>query len=181
MSHHFNTRAEQPIPIPNTITQYNGYEFKSRTEARWAVFFDSLGIKYTYEHQDFWLNGVRYLPDFWLPDLCFDGCFAEIKGYYFTDKEKWKCEQLCRQTKRPVLMITGIPAFDPVDALIFENGRIEQYKGAIYGANKKGIFWEPAVYDNTIFCKNYSDAIKAAKQYKFEFNPLNVMDDGNPF
>lgn len=26
-------------------THYNGYRFRSRLEARWAVFFDALGIK----------------------------------------------------------------------------------------------------------------------------------------
>ena len=27
-------------------TRYNGYRFRSRTEARWAVFFDAFGIRY---------------------------------------------------------------------------------------------------------------------------------------
>ncbi len=30
-------------------TVYNGYKFRSRLEARWAVFFDAAGIKYEYE------------------------------------------------------------------------------------------------------------------------------------
>ena len=25
-------------------TEYNGYKFRSRLEARWAVFFDALGV-----------------------------------------------------------------------------------------------------------------------------------------
>ena len=37
----------------NTIkpieTQYNGFRFRSRLEARWAVFFDVIGLKYEYE------------------------------------------------------------------------------------------------------------------------------------
>lgn len=46
-------------------TYYNGYKFRSRLEARWAVFFDALGVKYEYEPQGFDLgNGSRYLPDF---------------------------------------------------------------------------------------------------------------------
>jgi len=34
-------------------TVYKGYCFRSRLEARWAVFFDALGIKYYYEHEGF--------------------------------------------------------------------------------------------------------------------------------
>ena len=46
-------------------TRYKGYRFRSRLEARWAVFFDSLGLKWEYEPEGFELEGgVRYLPDF---------------------------------------------------------------------------------------------------------------------
>lgn len=46
-------------------TRYKGYRFRSRLEARWAVFFDALGIKWEYEPEGFELpDGTRYLPDF---------------------------------------------------------------------------------------------------------------------
>jgi hypothetical protein len=46
-------------------TVYNGYRFRSRLEARWAVFFDALGVEYEYEPEGFKLpNGDYYLPDF---------------------------------------------------------------------------------------------------------------------
>lgn len=48
-------------------TLYKGYRFRSRLEARWAVFFDELGIEYQYEPQGFEFDGERYLPDFFLP------------------------------------------------------------------------------------------------------------------
>jgi len=69
-------------------THYNGYRFRSRLEARWAQFFDYVcpGIKYQYEPEGFDLDGVYYLPDFYLPD--FD-TWVEIKprtGKYL-DKE----------------------------------------------------------------------------------------------
>lgn len=58
-------------------TVYNGYRFRSRLEARWAVFFDTLGIKYEYEPEGFEFDdGTRYLPDFWLPGI---GVYVEIK------------------------------------------------------------------------------------------------------
>jgi hypothetical protein len=37
-------------------THYNGYRFRSRLEARWAVFFDALDIKYEYEKEGFDLS-----------------------------------------------------------------------------------------------------------------------------
>lgn len=45
-------------------TRYKGYRFRSRLEARWAVFFDALGLKWDYEPEGFELAAGRYLPDF---------------------------------------------------------------------------------------------------------------------
>jgi hypothetical protein len=46
-------------------TFYRGYRFRSRLEARWAVFFDALRIRWRYEHEGFLLSdGTMYLPDF---------------------------------------------------------------------------------------------------------------------
>ena len=50
-------------------TYYKGYRFRSRLEARWAVFFDALGVKYDYEPEGFTQNGVYYLPDFRIYDV----------------------------------------------------------------------------------------------------------------
>ncbi len=59
-------------------TIYRGYRFRSRLEARWAVFFDTLGIPFEYEPEGFELpGGLRYLPDFRLPE---QGGWVEIKG-----------------------------------------------------------------------------------------------------
>ena len=47
-------------------TEFNGYLFRSRLEARWAVFFDTCRIKYEYEPEGYDLgNGIMYLPDFY--------------------------------------------------------------------------------------------------------------------
>lgn len=46
-------------------TFYKGYKFRSRLEARWAVFFDALGLKWEYEPEGYELpDGSWYLPDF---------------------------------------------------------------------------------------------------------------------
>lgn len=57
-------------------THYNGFKFRSRLEARWAVFFDAAGIRYEYEPEGFEHNGVCYLPDFYLPD---SKTYVEVK------------------------------------------------------------------------------------------------------
>lgn len=60
-------------------TRYKGYRFRSRLEARWAVFFDSLGIEWQYEPEGFEnAEGDKYLPDFYLPRT---DTWVEIKGY----------------------------------------------------------------------------------------------------
>ena len=45
-------------------TCWNGYRFRSRLEARWAVFFTDLGLKWEYEPEGFQLPSGWYLPDF---------------------------------------------------------------------------------------------------------------------
>ena len=63
-------------------TVYRGYKFRSRLEARYAVFLDTLGLEYAYEHEGFNLGALGwYLPDFYLP--LFD-CYAEVKPTVFT-------------------------------------------------------------------------------------------------
>lgn len=57
-------------------TEYNGYKFRSRLEARWAVFFDAAGIKYEYEPEGFENEGIKWLPDFYLPET---NTYVEIK------------------------------------------------------------------------------------------------------
>lgn len=58
-------------------TVYGGYRFRSRLEARWAVFFDALGVKWKYETQGYEVDGFKYLPDFYLPE---SNDWVEVKG-----------------------------------------------------------------------------------------------------
>jgi len=61
-------------------TEYKGYRFRSRLEARWAVFFDAMGLQWQYEIEGFELpSGERYLPDFYFPDLIDRPTYIEIK------------------------------------------------------------------------------------------------------
>lgn len=49
-------------------TEFGGIAYRSRTEARWAIFFATLGIDVEYEAHHIRLSdGVGYLPDFYIP------------------------------------------------------------------------------------------------------------------
>ena len=62
-------------------TRYKGYNFRSRLEARWAVFFDRLGLHWEYEKEGFYLpDGTMYLPDFYVQSEAGEGWFIEVKG-----------------------------------------------------------------------------------------------------
>lgn len=77
-------------------TRYAGCNFRSRLEARWALFFDALDIPWHYEQQGYewecdhkyccrFMQGkkLHYLPDFWLPTI---NTWFEVKGER-TDEE----------------------------------------------------------------------------------------------
>lgn len=77
-------------------TRYAGCHFRSRLEARWAVFFDHLGIRWEYEPQGLdvgWrldgssLERFQYLPDFWLPE---QELWFEVKGAFATWQDAWR-------------------------------------------------------------------------------------------
>jgi hypothetical protein len=75
-------------------TVYAGCRFRSRLEARWAVFFDALGIEWQYEPERIEFNprltlkdeASSYLPDFWLPS---SGLWVEVKGEWTESQCFW--------------------------------------------------------------------------------------------
>lgn len=90
-------------------TSYNGYKFRSRLEARWAVFFDSLKIRYEYEPEGFVLSdNICYLPDFYLPQL---GVYVEVKASFemLTEDDIIKIDSFSMQENSQLLLIVGSP------------------------------------------------------------------------
>ena len=61
-------------------THYNGYRFRSRLEAKWAVYLDLLNVSYEYEPEGYVLDGMCYLPDFYLPEF---NSYLEVKPSSF--------------------------------------------------------------------------------------------------
>lgn len=87
-------------------TTYKGIKFRSRTEARWAVFLEVLKIKFDYESDGFDLDGLFYLPDFWLPK---QEIWLEIKPVAPDSTEQEKAFRLANHTKKNVFIQTGNP------------------------------------------------------------------------
>jgi hypothetical protein len=83
-------------------TVYKGYRFRSRLEARWAVFFDAAGIDYQYEPEGFELSCGRYLPDFYIPKW---DCYIEVKGQPPTKIEIEKAGELASGSGKNVYII----------------------------------------------------------------------------
>jgi hypothetical protein len=107
--------AHDPRPIE---TSYGGCRFRSRLEARWAVFFDHMHLRWEYEPEGYRLpNGDIYLPDFLLPDLDVSGMalglFVEVKPDR-REHHSWhpgdlpKCSGLATE-EIPVLLAVGYP------------------------------------------------------------------------
>jgi hypothetical protein len=97
-------------------TVYDGYRFRSRLEARWAVFFKAAGIRYIYEPECFRLpSGKLYLPDFYLPEVNMrttedkGGIYAEVKPSKPNSDEMDYLFELSRITGKSVLLIEGMP------------------------------------------------------------------------
>ena len=98
-------------------TDYNHITFRSKTEARWAVFFDRLGIKYEYEapvelqgeDADSYTGAVEYTahPDFWLPQI---SMWTEVKSDQFDEDEVGKARVLATQSFRGCILLAGQPA-----------------------------------------------------------------------
>lgn len=103
-----NSGSSTISPIP---TVWNGWRFRSRLEARWAIYFDTLGIPYEYELEGYEVApGVCYLPDFYLPE---HRCYAEVKGKRLTDEESSKVLNFVRSTNECIILLVGSPEYAP--------------------------------------------------------------------
>ena len=94
------------LKIKAKNTYYRGNYFRARLEARWAVWLTWMEKKYVYEAEGFELNGMNYLPDFWLPE---DNMWVEIKPDPPTLDEIEKAIRLEEKTGHAVLFFVGQP------------------------------------------------------------------------
>ena len=114
-------------------TTFAGYRFRSRLEARWAVFFDSIGLPWEYEKEGYSLPGIgAYLPDFWLPYTPYypnGGYFVEIKPAEPDYIEVSKLRALAAQTGHSSFLFAGVPGSQQ-----------------IYMAHRSGMYFTPEYF-----------------------------------
>jgi len=135
-------------------TEYKGYRFRSRLEARWAVFFDRLGMPFLYEPEGFDLNGHWYLPDFKCGVA--EGCWVEIKPIGLSDKEDQLLCALSGETQSSVLALIGQPWPKKHEVQAYRNGR----------QVRRGTAWR--LLWSLIYTSWYSDQLLALCAYGFK-------------
>lgn len=187
-----STLETEMTDIKPIETIYNGYRFRSRLEARWAVFFEMTVTAYEYEQEGFELGeGLRYLPDFWLPEL---RCHVEIKpNEDLSASELEKLVKFCGDQNQTVLLIVGSPTNEAM--YLLDRRCLEDWKSTLDGASEAGLelsayFWNAvhtlarAKFDLThfveaslsvVYCDTHpaaraivASALLKAKQARFE-------------
>jgi len=172
-----STPAARPS-ISAIQTQWNGYLFRSRTEARWAVLFDALAIQYEHELEGWpFEDGTLYLPDFYLPRI---RMWAEVKPFEFTPEEYRKCELLVCGTGRGCLLLAGPPDFKTYEGLTLDAGEITSchYLLDIYAHGRRlylrdrRLFADPGDLVLDDFSERYGNAVGAARRERFKRNHI---------
>lgn len=94
---------------------YSGVTFRSRLEARWAIFFDIMGWDWDYEPCMFQITPkMRYLPDFYLPN---QQLWVEVKGQIFLSRESIAKTCAAVAGKRPILLRSA--PYGPARRILF--------------------------------------------------------------
>lgn len=88
-------------------THYKGYRFRSRLEARWAVFFDAMGFSWEYEPEGFHTAAGRYLPDFTVLTPQGQKCWYEVKPGTVLEDEK--AQAFADASRDRVAILSGDP------------------------------------------------------------------------
>lgn len=154
-------------------TAYQGYRFRSRLEARWAVYFDTLGIVWEYEREGFkFTDGTLYLPDFWLPQV---NMWAEVKPGEFTAEEKKKAGMLSKETGFRCLLLEGPPnlvSYFATDGLeyVLSNTYIPVFGREDSHAQERRFFVNPASRECDVWeWPDVNEGVLAARAARFEF------------
>src|ERR1700742_1064921 len=145
-------------------TFYDGYKFRSRLEARWAVFFNEMGWNYEYESEGFLLeDGTPYLPDFYLPTIY---TWVEVKPDYPTEEDIRKCALFSKGLGNTgnVVLVNGLPS--PKRYICFSDGI--NIGEVTFSSHIKGKGWTCPYYEGDWDPEDYM-AFKKAKMSRFEF------------
>ena len=99
------------MPLENIApkpTVYRGITFRSRLESRWAVYFDTLRLKWSYEPYPIKLSGGHtYTPDFLVMGAVKHKGLWEVKPSLPTDDVYETLKQVSRKEKTNVFLAYG--------------------------------------------------------------------------
>lgn len=84
---------------------YRGHHMRSRTEVRWAVFFDALGAPWQYEPRMFRTSEGGYLPDFLVGKT--HQWWLEIKGPEPVERDYVRAAHVVRVTGQKFRFLVG--------------------------------------------------------------------------
>ena len=160
-------------------TKYNGVEYRSRTEARWAVFFDSLNITHRYEDRLLDLSdGSKYLPDFYLDE--FDA-FLEVKpnSDQIVTNECIKARQLANDVKNEktkVWLATGAPSTQAPNIIPLSDWKLEDSIEDILTSRENRYVFHQDRRDDGIFWL-YSDNITGSMNRTYLIGGWGVETD----
>lgn len=179
-------------------TKYKGYKFRSRLEARVAVFLDALDSSWEYEPEGYALpvNG-NYLPDFLVYSFpkATQPFWLEVKAKEPSKQEVHKLRELCVETEIPGMFFIGsrgsarspINTFSDiaqhcveyagyhVDAFGYPQAALDTY---IDDNSRPENFWDIygdqihdfwSMYFNIQDCRYLQKAAEAALSARFEF------------
>ena len=93
--------------LPALPTIYKDTRFASRTEARWAILFDELGLEWGYEIGKYSTGYGSYTPDFALPDL---DVWWEVKGAEPVRGAVLAARGLAMKDRHAVVLSWGAPS-----------------------------------------------------------------------
>lgn len=132
-------------------TNYNGIQFRSRLEAKWAVFFDLCGWQWQYEPFD--------MPG-WIPDFILRGHYnvlIEVKPYSGANLNTWrnaieKAETAWKKCHKEVdadslLLLGDGPFLNDGNGAIgqLSESSVSGYAGPPLSFPEDGLWFEPAI------------------------------------
>lgn len=124
-------------------TLYKGVRFRSRLEARWAVFFDAIGREWIYEPSFPELSAISYQPDFLLDGgLVQASSLVEVKSwpgepgnwgkfaaYLNVAREDERYPRVSEALNTRMTLLIGLPG-------VWQEGRLTDFGAAAIGWNQ---------------------------------------------
>lgn len=148
-------------PLPSV---YKGYHCRSRLEARWLCFLDTIGMQFIYEPEGFkFEDGTCYLPDLYFPVI---ETWGEIKPAMPDpqSEEGQKIVSLVIESGKPLIILDGSPDFRPYHQVRPPEDPILDTRLVVGSWDK---YWWPVSLDIYKFRKYYFDKHESGPRLYF--------------